>query len=429
MTDFRHEYEHKTVTCGFYGASVNLATSQELFSSFEVDPGSSLLLHSVGSRLDVDSLGTVLDVGCGVGTLALALAAKNPRLRGTCVDRDALALAFTERNARANGIAGVTCLPSLGTSDVPYGDFDLVMSNIPAKAGNPVIERMLRDFSAAASRDGVVAVVIVRTLSDFARDCLVRGGAEILHEHVTREYTVYHYRGASAPPARAPATRDATVREPGELGVYSRGTFGFSRGGRQWTIDSVFGIPEFDSLDHATELGIDLLGNLDLRSLRRASDEPSRVLVVNPGQGHVPVFLSLATKDDATDSSDGTGADGDAPELRVAGRDLLALRATEAAVRAATGDSVATSHVPWLGRIDGRFDLVCVNCVKEAVPRAHELLAEDLARLVEPGGTLVVSGSSTLVQRLDSVVSADFARVKDVRRKGCRAVRYERKDR
>ncbi len=414
MTDFRREYEHKTVTCGFYGASVALATSQELFSSFEVDPGSSLLLRSVGSRVDVGSLGTVLDVGCGVGTLALALAAKNPAIRATCVDRDALALAFTERNALANGIGGVVCRPSLGTSGAGNGRFDLVMSNIPAKAGNPVIREMLSDFSAAAD-GGIVAVVIVRTLSDFARDCLVRGGAEILHEDVEREYTVFHYRGM-----RDPDVPDIPAAERG-LGVYTRGSFRFSRGGKEWTVDSVFGIPEFDSLDHATELGLDLLAGVDLAALPRTAPGACRSLVVNPGQGHVPAYLSLLARD---------GSFGDAGlDLRVAGRDLLALRATGAAVRAATGQNVVECHVPWLGRVGCSFDLAFVHYAKESVPRAHELLADDLARLVEPGGTLVVTGSSTIMQRLDSVASRDFARVRDIKRKGCRAVRYERKAR
>ncbi len=415
MTDFRKEYEHKTVTCGFYGASAALATSQELFSSFEVDPGSSLLLHSVGSCLDVDSLGTVLDVGCGVGTLALALTAKNPRIRATCVDRDALALAFTERNAQANGITNIACVPSLGVSAVAKERFDLVMSNIPAKAGNPVIEEMLSGFSSVAADGGTVAVVIVRTLSDFVREALAKGGAEILHENVTREYTVYHYRGMRA----ALADRG--------LEAYVRGSFPFSRAGKSWSIRAVYGIPEFDSLDHATDLALDLLEGLDLRVLARVTPGATedaggrRALVVNPGQGHVPVFLSLAARD--------AGVPENALTIASAGRDYLALRASETAVREATGHSLIIHHVPWLGRVEGSFHLVVVNYSKEAIGRAHELLAQDLAGLVAPGGTLIVTGSSTLMARLDSIATESFSRVKDVKRKGNRAMRYTRKTR
>ncbi|HOO87354.1 MAG TPA: methyltransferase, partial [Synergistales bacterium] len=100
----------------------------------------------------------ILDVGCGTGVLSLAMYSQYPDADILAVDRDALALAFTEMNCRENGFQ-ITTASSLGCAGVFDRTFDLVMSNIPAKAGLPVIATMLTDFSRLAGPKGTAAVV------------------------------------------------------------------------------------------------------------------------------------------------------------------------------------------------------------------------------------------------------------------------------
>ena len=71
----------------------------------------------------------VLDIGCGTGTLAVALARRNPGVHVTGVDPDGKALAIARRKARR---ARVEVRLLLGRSeDLPYADasFDHVFSS------------------------------------------------------------------------------------------------------------------------------------------------------------------------------------------------------------------------------------------------------------------------------------------------------------
>ena len=132
-------------------------------------------------------------MGCGTGVLSLAMYSQYPDADILAVDRDALALAFTEKNCRENGFQ-ITTASSLGCSAVFDRSFDLVMSNIPAKAGLPVIATMLADFSRLAGPKGTAAVVIVKTLSDFMETTIRDAHGEIVFMHTTNEYTIVHYR-------------------------------------------------------------------------------------------------------------------------------------------------------------------------------------------------------------------------------------------
>ena len=92
-------------------------------------------------------LRSILDLGCGTGVLGLALA-KHYAAELTARDRDALALAVTAHNAASNGLAcrtagGVDTANLDGTRE--GGPFQLVVSNLPAKAGEPVLAHMIAE--------------------------------------------------------------------------------------------------------------------------------------------------------------------------------------------------------------------------------------------------------------------------------------------
>jgi 16S rRNA G1207 methylase RsmC len=152
---FPESYVNKTTRLKFQGLDLEFLLSHALFSSFEVDAGTKLLLKTLAQRVDLDSVRTVLDEGTGTGVIGVAIGARYPEANVLCRDRDALALAFTEANWRlATGSdpkadAGPNLrfrteggLLGLGLED---RNFDLVASNVPAKAGNPVLERFFMD--------------------------------------------------------------------------------------------------------------------------------------------------------------------------------------------------------------------------------------------------------------------------------------------
>lgn len=385
-------YIFKKIPVQFFGKKSTLNTSQELFCCNEVDTGSSLLITSVMKELSLPPMARIVDIGCGTGVLSLAMLSNYHDSRILAVDRDALALAFTALNCRENGF-DVETRSSLGAADIFDETFDLVLSNIPAKAGLPAIRTMLGDFSRLAGTAGVVAVVVVRTLSDFADEVIRDAGGTILFRNKTREYTVFHYRNMSHDGSNP------------RLSPYIRSSVSFEADANPLTLDTVWGVGEFDSLSYATRLVLQMLDKHAASGM---------TLVVNPGQGYVPV--ALLSSDIHRVSS-----------LHVACRDYLSLRITERNVHSCTGQPVTVHHCPILQEVEGSYDTVVVLYEKEAVPGAHELLLESLAELTAPGAKVIIAGNSTSMHRFDHGAGTVFNRVADKKNRGFRVLVLKRK--
>jgi 16S rRNA (guanine1207-N2)-methyltransferase len=245
-----------TLEVALHGARLRFHVAQDLFSSAALDPGTAALLRTLA---DVD-VNRVLDLGCGYGPLALFLKAWRPDAMVHAVDRDGLAVRYTRMNAAANDL-DVTPYPSLGYDDVAEGDFDLIVSNIPAKAGPRVIESLLLDGSHFLAPGGRMAVVVIDRIAGEVRAHL----PEPELEWSNRGYTVFHYG------PRAPA---GTYVAAFDRGVYDRGRLRYEH----VDIATVWGLPEFDTPSYATQLAVRLLPRLS----------GTRLLVRNPGQGVVP---------------------------------------------------------------------------------------------------------------------------------------------
>ncbi|MEN6477502.1 MAG: methyltransferase, partial [Rectinema sp.] len=85
-------YVNKTVEFAFMGARLRLELSHALFSSFDVDSGTRLLLKAVARDPVLAGARRVLDAGCGTGVIGLAVAKAFPDTEVTLRDRDMLAV-------------------------------------------------------------------------------------------------------------------------------------------------------------------------------------------------------------------------------------------------------------------------------------------------------------------------------------------------
>ncbi|HYH11195.1 MAG TPA: methyltransferase, partial [Thermomicrobiales bacterium] len=168
----------KSVSLAWREHSITLDVAQELFSSHQVDRGSRMLLDS----LDVDAFGVAghaADFGCGYGVLGIAWQAVRPAWSMTYVDRDALAVAFTRHNLSnldegTYGPVRLVCDISLPYKEAGY---DLVLWNVPGKAGREVIAGLLDVVVDALAAGGLLAVVVVHPLADLFTDAFVREDA------------------------------------------------------------------------------------------------------------------------------------------------------------------------------------------------------------------------------------------------------------
>jgi len=109
--------------------ALTIKTLPGVFSRDGLDTGSQLLL----STLKPHTKGKVLDVGCGAGVLAAALASHSPKVRLTLCDVSAPAVEASRATLAANGFEGEVFASNV-FSEVS-GRFDMIISNPPFHDG------------------------------------------------------------------------------------------------------------------------------------------------------------------------------------------------------------------------------------------------------------------------------------------------------
>jgi SAM-dependent methyltransferase len=336
-----------TLSMALHGARLDFHVAQDLFSSAGLDPGSAAILRTLAVP-EYASTSRILDLGCGYGPLGLFLKAWDPTRTVHLVDRDALAVQYAAANAELNALEGVETYGSLGYDDVRAGDFDLIVSNIPAKAGPAAIESLLLDGAHFLSADGTMAIIVISRLASEVRAVLGRAGVEIVFERENRGYLCLHYRYTSAPAA--------PYANGFDRGIYDRRQLRYAGA----EIMTVHGLPDFDTVGWATQLAIKVLPSL--KGARH-------VVVLNPGQGLVPAVASRSLS------------------ISVSDRDRLAVRN-------------AARHAELTG--EGPPDAV-VALVRQGEPVAVTMA--DVAR--HRPRRVLVAGSSTQVTRLTEAWAGD----------------------
>lgn len=369
-------YYKKTIDFYHRGQTLHFRVAQDLFSSHRIDVGTARLLRSLEER----PFRKILDLGCGYGPLGLTLKKLNPGSDVHLVDRDALAVAYARQNAVSNAIA-VHTYGSLGYDDVRATDFDLIISNIPGKAGETVIERMLLDAYHFLEPGGLVAIVVVAPLAELVASSLDDPNIDIVFQETRSGHAIFHYRFNAGYRENAAPFRQAIDR-----GVYHRENMTLSLDTLSFTMETARGLPEFDSLSYRSALLIEGLESRQLGGVKRA-------LVFNPGQGHVPVVLRKLAQPDT---------------LHLADRDLLSLRyATRNLVRNGCPEqTILTSHQAGLPDMSQKVDLI-VGLLREGEgTMAAEGLVRQAAAQLMPGGRLIVAAGSTPVTRLEKFAKA-----------------------
>jgi 16S rRNA G1207 methylase RsmC len=141
-------------------ASLRLTTDRGVFSAAAVDAGTKRLLLD-GPPLPGGAV-DVLDLGCGYGPIALAMAKRAPEATVWAVDVNRRALALCERNAEANGITNVR---AVDPSDVPDDvRFTAIWSNPPVRIGKQALHELLLHWLNKLTPNGHAVLVVQRHL-------------------------------------------------------------------------------------------------------------------------------------------------------------------------------------------------------------------------------------------------------------------------
>ena len=143
------------------GRTVTLATDAGVFSGDRIDPGTRVL---VDHGPPVPPAGDLLDLGCGYGPLAVALALRSPAARVWAVDVNERAVALCARNAEALGL-GPERLQPCTPEEVPDGvRFAGVWSNPPIRIGATALHHLLLTWLGRLDEGALAALVVQRHL-------------------------------------------------------------------------------------------------------------------------------------------------------------------------------------------------------------------------------------------------------------------------
>lgn len=127
-----------------------------VFSKERVDYGSRVLLDSMNI---MDSQKTLLDVGCGYGTLGISLKKEYPWLNVEMVDVNERAVGLANQSIKYNELDNIKAYMSYIYEHVS-NQFDIVISNPPIRAGKKVVFEILEKANDYLKDNGELMVVI-----------------------------------------------------------------------------------------------------------------------------------------------------------------------------------------------------------------------------------------------------------------------------
>ena len=166
MTSTKHPDNDLNFSATLHNQSLSYVTTWGLFSPRGIDEGTELL----AKYLEVSPDAVCLDLGCGYGPLGLTLAKLAPLGQVHLVDKDFVAVEYSERNAKLNDIDNAHCYLSNGFSHVdPSLKFDVIVSNIPAKIGGELLSIFLNDSYGRLNPGGKLYIVTISGLKDYMK--------------------------------------------------------------------------------------------------------------------------------------------------------------------------------------------------------------------------------------------------------------------
>ncbi|MDX1336070.1 MAG: methyltransferase [Gammaproteobacteria bacterium] len=138
LAQVRRDIEFSDTLCG---QPLKFRTTWGIFSPKAIDEGTRLLL----SHLEVNPTDDCMDLGCGYGPIGITVARLAPQGRTLMVDKDYVAVEYAKKNIEINGLKNADARLSNAFSEVGEQQFDLIVSNIPAKVGKEMLAIINQD--------------------------------------------------------------------------------------------------------------------------------------------------------------------------------------------------------------------------------------------------------------------------------------------
>ena len=147
----------REITTRIWDREMTFTTATGVFAQDGLDKATAVFLQ--GST--PPSGGTILDLGCGWGPIACAIAAAAPDATVWAVDTNERALDLTRTNADRLGVTVNAVLPDDVPTDIV---FDEIWSNPPIRIGKAALHELLLTWLPRLTPDGAARLVVAKNL-------------------------------------------------------------------------------------------------------------------------------------------------------------------------------------------------------------------------------------------------------------------------
>jgi 16S rRNA G1207 methylase RsmC len=168
---------------------VSVRTAGGVFSPDGVDKGTAVLLREVP---DPPPTGSLLDLGCGWGPIALTLALRSPEATVYAVDVNERSLDLARTNAAALGLERVLASRPDGIPEDVV--FDAIWSNPPIRVGKAALHAMLLHWLPRLAPGGVAYFVVQKNLGSDSLQAWLAGQLDPQRYAVSRFATDKGFR-------------------------------------------------------------------------------------------------------------------------------------------------------------------------------------------------------------------------------------------
>jgi len=162
-----------TVNTHIWSRDYEFTTASGVFAREGLDKATGILLAASTTPVGKQ---TILDLGCGWGPIACAIAVEDPDATVYAVDTNERALDLVRVNAERAGVAErvIASLPDGVPQDI---DFDSIWSNPPIRVGKQSLHELLLRWLPRLAPDGSARLVVGKNLgSDSLQSWLIEQG-------------------------------------------------------------------------------------------------------------------------------------------------------------------------------------------------------------------------------------------------------------
>lgn len=163
LDEYRKDITFTDILCNH---TLTFHSTWGIFSPREIDAGTHLLMKYI----EIKPTDDCFDLGCGYGPIGLTMAKLAPQGQTLLVDKDFMAVKYSNKNAQTNKLDNAQAMLSNGFQHIDASKrFDVVASNVPAKVGKEMMSLLLHDAHKYLNKDGKLYLVTVNGLRQYMK--------------------------------------------------------------------------------------------------------------------------------------------------------------------------------------------------------------------------------------------------------------------